>query len=167
VRAHARAEFARLAYLRAVADARGEPTPARWSRLLRAAQNLRSAVADREREERAGGWRGRAPRTSAQVHVASGTFERREPGPEPDRVVVAPAESPQAPEGGPRWPELDAELVRAESLVAKSRRLVDEARALRDDLRRALAAWAAIRLHRRPGDPAPAGTPWSGVPPRA
>ena len=41
-----RERLARQAYARAVAQARKHPTSATWRRLLRAAQNLREAVAE-------------------------------------------------------------------------------------------------------------------------
>ena len=44
-----RVRLARLAYIRAVAAARMEPTSAAWGRLLTAAKNLNEATRDRER----------------------------------------------------------------------------------------------------------------------
>jgi hypothetical protein len=163
VRAHARAEFARLAYLRAVAAARAEPTPGHWSRLLRAARNLRSAVADHEREQREGGWRARAPRPArpaAEAFVAPG-------------AAVAPARppDPRAPAARHperrRWPALEAEIARARALIAQSRRLVADARALEADLRWVGAARATTPgVSQRSPDRVRAGTPSSDHPPR-
>lgn len=72
MRAHARARFAKLTYLRAVAAIRAEPmAPALWSRLLRAARNLEDAMRQWERERLGGGWRARAPSVNAEPATSS------------------------------------------------------------------------------------------------
>lgn len=154
MRAHARADFARLAYLRAVAAARAEPTAAHWARLLRAARNLKAALSDRDRERASGGWRARPERPSSLEPRRSVPPSSRTPAqPQPGPASGPPSDAARAgvPARSARWPELEREVARARELIAQSRRLVAEAQvrseALRDMLRKmeTRSAGAALR----------------------
>jgi hypothetical protein len=112
---HSRAQLARQVYQRALAAARAAPTPRRWRKLVAAAQNIRTALRDRERARLAA----LAPSVRALAVVV------RDP-PRHARVLV-PFPSPRA---GPGWSELVREWERARALMLESQRLVRQARAL-------------------------------------
>lgn len=112
---HSRALLARQVYQRALAAARAAPTPRRWRKLVAAAENVRTALRDRERARLAA----LAPSARALAVVV------RDP-PRHARVLV-PFPSPRA---GPGWSELVREWERARALILESQRLVDQARAM-------------------------------------
>lgn len=139
MRPHARAELAHGAYLRALAAARADPTPARWARLRTAAGNLREALRDRDRDDarprRAGG--SAAPAPAARPAGDAPVLALR-PWPSQLPVHLSLSAAREA---------LRAECARARRLVAWSRRLVEESRALCAELS-ALARRAADRPER-------------------
>jgi hypothetical protein len=120
MRAQARAELAHLAYLRALAAERLDPTPARWARLLSTARNLRDAIRDRRLEafpDRPGG-RGRAQASRALDRpTAAG------------RLIAFPRAH-----RFDRWPELAWEFRRADELMRQARALLAKTRANREAL---------------------------------
>lgn len=129
MRVRERLGLAQLAYLRAVAWARAEPTPASWRRLMTAANNLRGAQRDRQRE-----LGGRSP----------GEGRRAPPfRPEPRGGAVIDLRPRPRPSIPARWSELAEDCEKARALMQRSRALVQQSRRLRLEIAELMARWRA------------------------
>jgi hypothetical protein len=144
--------LAHLAYLRAVALARVQSTPATWKRLLRAAKNVEVALRERYAPPlqarsssggapRASSARGEPPRsTPPAVSPAAGSRIRR--GSAAEDGARASVHSRGV---GPRRQELATEWARARALAEQARRLARDSRALCSSMALLLREACALR----------------------
>ncbi len=123
--------LARLAYLQAIVSARARSSSSTWRRLLRAANNVRAAIRERERARL-------GPRAGTPKALpAAGSRERERP--HGGGAVGSAASSPHILDLA-RASRRGAERERARSLLERSRRLVRESRAVLLRARRAAPA---------------------------